>query len=92
MKWPVSKVGYCHLGGYGWICVTKDYESLRQQVVGTIFLYLNLKQKPLFTNNGGHIWFSFRKYFLVENCILKKDNSEPFCFLIKSVLLKREHK
>ena len=57
----------------------------------TTFLYFNLKQKPLFTNNVGLLWFPFKKYLLEKN--YEKDcNLEPFCFLIKSVLLRREQK
>ena len=39
------------------LCLTRDGPDL----LVTIFFYFNLKQKPLFTDNVGHIWFPFKK-------------------------------
>ena len=56
---------------------TVQIKDLAQQVLVTIFLYFNLKQKPLFTNNVAHVWFPF--IFFFEKIIHKKDcNLEPF--------------
>ena len=72
------------LTGQVQLCQTRDGQNLP---VG-IFLYFSLKQKPLFTNNLGHIWFPFRKYFL-EKIIYKNCNFKPCCYFTKSVLLRK---
>ena len=49
------------------------------------------KYRDSFTNNVGHNMVSIFRFFW-EKIVYKKDcNLEPFCFLIKSVLLRREY-
>ena len=38
----------------------------------TIFLYLNLKQKNIFANNVGHIWFHDSEYNFWKNFFFRK--------------------
>ena len=72
------------------ICNTKDLESFAQQVLVTFFLYFNLKQKPLLQTMLAIYGFHLENKFL-EKIYIKKCNSEPLCFLRRSVLLKRKH-
>ena len=47
-------------------------ESFGQQVLVTIFLYFNLKRKPIFTKNVQHVWFPCRicSRFFLKNTYL----------------------
>ena len=69
----------------------KAVKFLWMQDLVKVFLNFNFYSFSNFTNNDDHVLFPFRKYFL-ENIIRKNRNFKLFCFLIKSVLLGREHK
>ena len=47
----INLKGYCHLVGCNSIYSIKDLRVLYTTNLVTIFLYFNLKQKPIFTNN-----------------------------------------
>ena len=63
-----------------------------QQVLVTISLYYNLKQKPFFLQTLLAIYGFHLETFFGENNTFKKINSKQFCSLIKSVLLEGKHK
>ena len=59
--------------------------------VSNIFSLFQIENPPLFTNNIGPLSFPFGNYFF-EIIMYQKDcNLEPFCFLTRSVLLRKEH-
>ena len=55
-----------------------------KQILVTFFLYFNLKQKPIFTNNVGHIWFPFRKSSLLTVFLSISFNELPWSALSDS--------
>ena len=73
---------YCHLDGCGSICGPKPKTVLLTTVLVAFFLYFNLKQKTVFTNNVSHMYIGFQSDFFC--------NFEPSRYVIKRVLLRRE--
>ena len=63
-------------------------QSFWQTILVTIFLYFNFYIFSTFTNNVGIV--SIQNFFGGKKFYTKKYNSKPFCFFIKSVLLKKK--
>ena len=79
-----SKVIYNRVLTTVWVRGTKDLESLGQQVLATIFLYFNLKRKPIFTKKCSPHMISIQKIVLKNYTrYIKICNLDPFCFLWK---------